>query len=81
ERPAFEGLDPDGRCIMKFDGETLTNREWAELLVHKYGDKEAAVWLASLKNIPAAPDVAFEDDESKHSLKTKWGNGEITPQN
>lgn len=55
ERPAFEGLDPDGRCIMKFDGETLTNREWAELLVYKYGDKEAAVWLASLKNIPAAP--------------------------
>jgi len=53
DKKLFEGLDPDGRCIVRVDGETLTNREWAELLVHRYGDKEAVAWLASLKNIPA----------------------------
>ena len=49
ERPPYEGLNPDDRCILRINGKTRTNREMAEFRVEEYGDKEAAAWLASLK--------------------------------
>lgn len=45
----FDGLSPDDNWG-SIDGKPYTVREWAELLVARYGDREAAHCLASLKN-------------------------------